>query len=258
MIGTRQIGVILLLFPVLALHAETVYITDKLNIGLHEDQALDSPITMVLPSGTSLEVVKRENKLSFVRTTSGMSGWVDNSYLVADVPTSEQINALTASNASLEQQLKSLQPGGTATSGNANDLAKLSGEYAALQQQFRSERLKVGELEVTIAELRKRLGQDNDTEALYREIDTLRETNKDLEIKLANTPAGSAPDSTAVSGAVLTDVASSPGLSAAANSISFSWRNLLFMVLILIIIGLAAGVYLMDYLNRRRHGGFRV
>ncbi|MBF8269076.1 MAG: hypothetical protein HW386_785 [Gammaproteobacteria bacterium] len=257
MIRHVWIGVLLVLLPFLAVPAESVYITDKLNIGLHEDKTLDSPINLVLPSGTPLEVIKREDKLSFVRTASGVSGWVDNSYLVADGPVGEQVNALTARNTTLEQQLKILQAGGAASSGAANDVAKLSGDYAALQQQFRTERLKVGELEVTIAELRKRQGQDNDTEALYREIDTLRETNKALEIKLANAQPGSAPANANGSGEVMADTVSS-GLSTAAQSISFSWRNLLIMVLVLIIIGLAAGVYLMDYLNRKRHGGFRV
>ena len=259
MIVTRRTGImLLLLLPVLAVHAETVYITDKLNVGLHEDQALDSPISLVLPSGTGLEVIKREDKLSFVRTASGVNGWVDNSYLVAASPASEQLNTLTARNASLEQQLKSLQAGGTASSGSANDLAKLSGDYAALQQQFRSERLKVGELEVTLAELRKRLGQDSDSEALYREIDSLRETNKALEIKLAGAQPDAAAAGTEGSGVDMSQSASATGTSSNTHNIGFSWRNLLIMVLVLISIGLATGVYLMDYMNRRRHGGFRI
>ena len=247
MIGIRQIAVMLLLLSVLAVQAESVYITDKLNIGLHEDKILDSPISMVVPSGTQLEVLKREDKVSFVRTASGVSGWVDNSYLLTVAPASERINSLTARNATLEQQLKSLQAGGAASLTDTNQNPKLSGDYAALQQQYRTEQLKVGELEVTIAELRKRLGQDNDAEALYREIDTLRETNKDLEIKLANAQTGSAAEATPSSSLVV-----------ATHSISFTWKNLLIMILVLIVLGLTAGIYLMDYLGRRRHGGFRI
>lgn len=257
MIRTRQIVVMLLLFPVLAVQAESVYITDKLNIGLHEDKMLDSPISMVVPTGTQLEVLKREEKVSFVRTASGVSGWVDNSYLQTDAPASERVNSLTARNSTLEQQLKSLQAGGTASLADKNQNAKLSGDYASLQQQFRTEQLKVGELEVTIAELRKRLGQDNDTEALYREIDTLRETNKDLEIKLANAQTGSA-DRAEGGNAASAEATPSPSLVVAVNSISFTWKNLLIMILVLIVLGLVAGVYLMDYLGRKRHGGFRI
>ena len=256
MITVRCIAVVLLLLPVLTAMAESVYITDKLNIGLHEDQTLDSPITMVLSAGTQLEVIKREVQLSFVRTASGANGWVDNSYLVADAPANERLNALIARNASLEQQLKSLQAAG-ATTGSVNELAKLSGEHAALQQEFRSERLKVGELEVTIAELRKRLGQDNDTEALYREIDSLRETSKDLEIQLTSARSGSTPDGAGQS-QVTADTAKSSSIAVAAGSVSFTWRNLLIIILVLIVIGLAAGIYVMDYMNRRRHGGFRI
>lgn len=247
------IAALLLLLPILTAQAEPGYITDKLKVGLHQDNLPDSPITQVLPSGTPVEVVKREDKASLVRTASGVTGWVDNSYLAAEAPASERLNTLSARNAVLEQQLKSLQSGGGAGSASGNDLAKLSGDYATLQQQYRSEQLKNGELEVTIAELRKRLGQDNNTEVLYKELDTLRATNKALEIKLAAAPGGAG-----TTAAVTAEATAPASLADTAGHISFSWKNLLILILVLLGLGLGGGIYMMDYFNRRKHGGFRI
>lgn len=227
-----------------AVTAAPVYITDKLNVGLHEEKTLDSPIVAVLPSGTELELVKREDNFSFVSDKQGTTGWVDNSYLLDQPPATEQVQAL-------ERQLKSLQSSGRNTAADTAKLAKLKGDYDALQQQYKSERLKVGELQVTIAELKKQRGQDSDTDALYQEIDNLKAANKDLQVKLANAvdnPAGQAA-------AVTDDAGQATGND---NSFNLSRNNLLIIALILVGIGLAAGVFLMDYLNRRRHGGFRV
>ena len=244
-------------FILLAVLAQTVaaapvYITDKLNIGVHEEKTLDSPIVAVLPSGTQLELVKREDNFSFVSDKQGHTGWVDNTYLLDQPPATEQLQALTAKNTALEQQLKSQQVSGNNPAADSGELAKLQSDYDALQQQFKSERLKAGELQVTIAELRKRQGQDSDTDALYQEIDSLKASNKDLQVKLAN-----ALDNPAAAGAAtVTDTA--PTVVGKDKSITVSWNNLVIIAAVLLLIGLAAGVYLMDFLNRRRHGGFRV
>lgn len=235
-----------------ALTAAPVYITDTLNVGLHEEKTLDSPIVAVLPSGTELELVKREDNFSFVSDKNGTTGWVDNSYLLEQAPASGRIKSLTARNNTLEQQLKSLQSRNNSPSGNTDDLTKLQSAYDDLQQQFNSERLKTGELQVTIAELRKRAGQNSDTDALYKEIDTLRESNKDLEVKLANalegTTAAAAADTSSSAASIVTN----------GKSILFSWKTLAISSALILVIGLSAGIYLMDYLNRRRHGGFRI
>jgi hypothetical protein len=209
---------------------------------------------MVLPSGTALEVIKRDTSMSYVRTASGASGWVDNSYLAAEAVSSELVSSLRAKNASLEAQLKLLQDSAAGSPANAD--AQLAGDYAALQQQFREERLKVGELEVTIAELRKRQGQNADSDALYREIDTLRAANRELEIRLAGA-GGPAATSSDPAGAG-SFAAAPPAGAATAGGIRFSWQNLLILVGVLLVIGLTGGIYLMDFLNRRRHGGFRI
>jgi len=68
MITVRCIAVVLLLLPVLTAMAESVYITDKLNIGLHEDQTLDSGLSFWVVSdnlrkGAALNAVQIAEEL---------------------------------------------------------------------------------------------------------------------------------------------------------------------------------------------------
>ena len=65
---------------------QTVYVTDQLQIGLHADKVTDSPILKIVPTGTALEVVKVEENMSFVNGPGGISGWIDNSYLITNEP----------------------------------------------------------------------------------------------------------------------------------------------------------------------------
>lgn len=240
-------------------YAEPVYITDELRAGLHEEKTLDSPIVKTVPSGTQLELIKREAKLSFVRDTDGATGWIDNSYLKQQSPANAQMQPLKDKNAVLEKQLaettQKLEQINAKLSDQANAgqaataLEALKKQHASLQQQFKSERLKVGELQVQLAELRKRIGQDNSNASLYEQLAQLQRDKKNLQVQLA--------------GALDNDQLSSPV--ATSNLVPdqqyqnmSGWRDLLTYLAIAATIGLAAGIYLMDYLNRRRHGGFRV
>ncbi len=36
------------------------------------------------------------------------------------------------------------------------------------------------------------------------------------------------------------------------------WRSLLVIIAVVLIIGIVTGGFLLDYLNRRRHGGYRI
>ena len=87
-ISYRSLFFIFVLFTVQAakLQAETVYITDSLLVGLHEEKSIDSAILKVLPTGTTLEVIKRDNEFVNVRDPKGVTGWISNSYLITNDP----------------------------------------------------------------------------------------------------------------------------------------------------------------------------
>ncbi|MDH5435193.1 MAG: TIGR04211 family SH3 domain-containing protein [Gammaproteobacteria bacterium] len=68
------------------LQAETVYISDRLVVGLYEGKSGDTRLLKGLPTGTPLEILERESKLARVRTPDGIEGWIDASYTMTDKP----------------------------------------------------------------------------------------------------------------------------------------------------------------------------
>lgn len=242
------------------LAAETVYITNELRVGMHEERTLDSPIIKLIPSGAALEIVKKDNALSFVRDPEGATGWVDNSYLKAQPPAgSVSTQELERRSSALEQRLAEAKqriqeleaqaavaaPAGASGAGQVRNLAT---ELEIAEQQLKEERLRAGELQVQIAELKKRIGLNSDNASLYEEIDRLEAENKKLEIALA----GSA-GAIGVVAAGPPDRGKNPG-----PIVQIGAGRLAAFVVLILIVGFGGGVYFLDYINRRRHGGFRI
>ena len=244
----------LLIYPFTAVTlAETAYITNEIRVGIHADKTVDSPILKLLPSGTVLEIIKREERMSFVQDPTGSSGWLDNTYLIPEKPQSRNILELQTRNRNLEQQLlaanrkiQDREQDGTLKPGSS-EASNLAPGNEQLQQELNSERIKNGELQVEMTELRKHIGQNSDNESLFEKILKLEETNRNLQIQLESKQNGNAGRDLPVT-LRLGD----------GNINSVDWRRQLLYLTVALISGLGLGVYLMDYLNRRRHGGFRI
>jgi SH3 domain protein len=238
-----------LLFPLLTA-AETAFITNEIRVGLHTEKTIDSPIIKILSSGAALEIIKREENLSYVQEPGGISGWVDNSYLKSEQPLSNEARKLQEQIRSLEQQLaagKKNQQRDNDRTGAGDESAALSTAYTQLKQQYNAERVKTGELQVQLAELGKQTGQNSDNESLYQKITQLQEDNRNLEIQLASALHSSADSGISKAIQFATD-----------GTTGTRWRRQLIYLCIALLAGLILGMYIMDYLNRRRHGGFRI
>ncbi|MBI4006235.1 MAG: TIGR04211 family SH3 domain-containing protein [Gammaproteobacteria bacterium] len=245
----RLVFWLLFIAPVMGL-AETAYIADKLMVGLHQDKTVDSAIIKVLPSGTPLEVLTRDGELTQVKEPDGVSGWIDNNYLINTPPAQTQLQQVEARANKLEAELKNakLKLAGLETAENppnTEDEDKLTAaleENEELKQLFKSERIKVGELQANITELRNSLGQSNDNTALQEKLEQLTEEKAALEKELNN---------------IKTTASASTG-SMSINLGNFDWRTILISIATTLIIGFIAGIYVLDVFNRRRHGGFRI
>ena len=218
-------------------HAETVYVIDELKIGLHEDRTVDSPIIKLVPSGTALSVIERDNDLILVQEGGGIRGWINSKYVVLDKPDKSRISELEKNNDALQQEISQLK---TRTATTPADASMTSKE---LEQQLNSERLKVGDLQAQLATLKTNVADIDDSGQLLSDIESLKQENRQLISQLE-----------------------SSGIEVEANSgsmseESFSINNLKQMIVTLLIvfaIGVAGGIFILDFHNRRRHGGFRV
>ena len=233
----HRVGLLLVFFllPLTGL-AQTVYIDDKITVGLHQDKDIDSPITKTLPSGTALEVLKRDTPLTQVQEPGGTSGWIDNRYLTDAAPGRSQLMQLQEKAGKLESELSLLkadsQNTAPAPGADTQQLAALLKENEELKQQLQSEQLKSGELQARAAELRNQLSQAS---------------NQDRSAESEEQETESAADSLT---ARLMDKFSFSG--------SLNWHVFLAALAACLVIGLIGGAFIMDWRSRRRHGGFRI
>ena len=207
--------------------AEIAYVTDEVNIGLHKEPTNESPIIKLVPSGTKLNIIERENDLIHVEDPEGVRGWINTQNILNNKPGKTKINELKITNKELQEKIKILE----------KKSMKL-GSQGDLEQKLNSERLKVGELQVELTNIKSRSGNTETSDKLLADIEQLKSVNKQL-----------------------IDQFESVGINRenSLSSIEPQKEPLSFSIfLIIFIFGIAGGILILDYINRRRHGGFRV
>ena len=97
----RRIGkATALLFTLLVVwsssQAETMYVTDKLILGVYDNSEGSGQQIRIVRSGAQLEVTERVGRYAKVVTDTGEEGWVKSQYLVSNAPAVLRINELEA------------------------------------------------------------------------------------------------------------------------------------------------------------------
>ena len=81
--------------------AETVYVTDVLQLGMYETENSGGQLLRNLASGTRLVIAERKGYYARVRTSDGLEGWTKAAFLVTEKPARLRLNEI-------EQQRKAL------------------------------------------------------------------------------------------------------------------------------------------------------
>jgi SH3 domain protein len=141
----------------LAAHAvaQTVYVTDMLQLGLYRESGDRSQPFGTLPSGTPLEVLERQRNYARVRTPDGSEGWVKTAYLVAEKPARTRLANLETENRRLSQR------------------------FAAVRETLSAARQRVVELEERAATSTALAGESR------QRLEALHQENQDFRIALA-------------------------------------------------------------------------
>ncbi len=207
--------------------AEIVYVIDELKIGLHENATINSPIMKLVPSGTELTVIERNDDLVHVEEPEGVRGWINSKYLVSNKPGKARVNEL-------EKEIELLKSS-TIMTGDATD------EQKDLAQQLNSERLKSGELQANLTDLKARIANIDNSDQFLADKEKLKQENEQLRSQLE-------------SSGIEAETGSSNNHSVSLHG----WKQYITAFIIILIIGMAIGAFILDYLGRRRHGGFRI
>jgi SH3 domain protein len=244
-------------------NAETVYVIDKLLVGVHAEKTLDSTIVKTLPTGTALEVLKREGDMAKIKGPAGIIGWVDAVYLTKEQPAALLVPKLEEQNRKLVEELKEAQhkvesataelesarrpaDPATAPAASGQELARLETEADNLQRALETERNRNGELQAKLTALQGTTPADASALAeLTQENAALKQDLEEAQIK-AIRAAEAAPQAAAFS--------------------AFNWSNslplpagvLAFIALALLLSSFMAGIWFMDARQRRRLGGLRL
>lgn len=224
------------------LQAETVYITDSLFIGLHKERSIDSEILKVLPTGTALEVIKRDNEFVNVRDTNGVSGWISERNLVSHDPNNNEgpdENSAQSRIRKLETELQNIKLQQVSENQdleqdlNSKKIEKLKIENKKLKQQASSNKLKSGVMQANLAELRNQISQRGSNSKLINKVKQLTETNAQLKDEIGQ-------------------------LQKTSNTDSFKLSNPVIFSGIALLLGLLVGIIFMDRREKHRYGGLRL
>ncbi|MEJ2345989.1 MAG: TIGR04211 family SH3 domain-containing protein [Gammaproteobacteria bacterium] len=123
--------------------AETLYVTDKLYLGLYSEPGNSGQSLGTMVSGTPLEVLAKSPGFAKVRTPDGKVGWTKTAYLVAEKPPRLQLDELKKSNDGLTAQLHTAQQ---QLSGVRSQLSQARQRAATASRQAKSDAARLEQL----------------------------------------------------------------------------------------------------------------
>jgi SH3 domain protein len=245
--------------------AETLYVTDRILLGIHQEAAEASTLIATIPSGTAVDVLERGDDFIKIKTADGKQGWVSRNYLKPEKPATAELDAAYA-------QLKQAQ----------ETAKKLSDDLDKRERENQARRDELSNAQATIKELQKAMkdhgtaapaaappSKENEEKiaALQDQIKKLTDEKAALVVASKSNSVSTLHDlqsqnqqlqariEAAVASLKGEQVPTASELAAIRPSFPFWYWILLLAVFIG---GIAAGIGWFDRLHRKRHGGFRI
>ena len=145
-----------------SVQAETMYVTDMLQLELYGTMDMNGRSLKRLRSGDSMEVLRREGRIARVQLPDGATGWVKALYLVDKEPARTRVNKIEKEAAAALEKASLLE----------KKLADREAELQGLQST--------------------KAGSEEQKQAIQGELESLRINNEDLQSRLG-AYAGSVP-----------------------------------------------------------------
>ena len=254
-----------LFFCSTTVYAETLYVTDRILLGVHQEAAEASVVITTIPSGTAVDVLERSDDFIKIKLADGTQGWVSGGYLKPAKPAAAELDAAYA-------QLKQSQ----------ETAKKLNDELDKRERENQARRDELSNAQATIKELQKAVKEhgastpaaaapSKETEAkiaaLQAQIKKLTDEKAELVVASKSNSVASLHDlqsqnqqlqariEAAVASLHGDKVPTASELAAIRPSFPFWYWILLLAVFVG---GIAAGIGWFDRMHRKRHGGFRI
>jgi uncharacterized protein YgiM (DUF1202 family) len=248
-------------------YAESLYVTDRILLGVHQQASEDSPILQSVPSGSAVQLLEKQDDFSRVRLIDGVEGWISSQYLMKELPATAQYDKL------VNEQQKNLE---TLKSVNAT-LTKRERDVQLLRDELSNAKTTIKEMKkngkvttttTTIAdpEQAKKLQQAQlKIAALSKQLEEYKNlsANSESEADIKASLKYAEEENSALQARIALAVANLSGEKAPSPEELAGIRPRLplwywLVMLIVLVAGVAGGISWMDYQIRKRHGGFRV
>jgi SH3 domain protein len=273
--GTALLTLIFFSFSSAAF-AETLYVTDRILLGVHQEASEVSPVIQSIPSGTAVTVLERGDKFIRIQLADGKQGWVSAGYLKPDKPATAQLDAL---NDQLKQSESNLKKSQDQIKKLKDEAAKRDHASQSLQNQIANDKSTIKELQTKlkqqaasaptaskqaqeqiesqqeqIKKLQAQVKQlTDDKQKLVKETKSDSQTSMhDLQLQNQQLQARIEAAQANLKGE---QVPSASQLASIRPSFPL-WYWILLLALF--VGGLAVGYGWFDYHHRKRHGGFRI
>lgn len=245
----RQAALCLLLMlfisvsPVSAQQQGQYFISPELQLGVHTEAALKSPIKELLTIGTAVEVIKTDKEFSQIKTPEGTTGWVKAQFLTTDEPSELKVDKLEKA---LQEAL-------------SNNASQASITDATSDQLFTYEQKQT--YEETISTLQEELKAWEQLDSQDRQAQKIQAEKNNQQLKerlsmIASLAMGKEVSDSQFDVSTLIEL---PRIidSSDHNILKLFKKNYLVLAMVS---GLSflLGIFVMDAINRRRHGGYRV
>lgn len=167
---------VMLMLPVFA-GAETMYITDKIEVVLRDGKGMEYKIVGVARSNDKVEVLSTEGEYANIRLSNGVEGWLLSRYLTQSLPKSAVITTLTSDMDQAKEKHKTAQ----------EEIIKLNEEKASLANTKQALENKIKNLENENQEIKTGCADfvklRDDHEKLKAEMKSNRETAATLTVE---------------------------------------------------------------------------
>lgn len=168
--------------------AETLYVSDRLEITMRKGKSTGHNIVRMLRSGTPVVVLDKDKKSGYthIRTKSGKEGWVLSRFLMNGRAAREQLASTNKKLAQLELENRKLETAMLALNEEKTILAKerssLDGEHRKVSQEL-SEIKRTASSALAIDSENKTI--KSKLVSLERELQTTRQENESLKDRTA-------------------------------------------------------------------------
>lgn len=241
---------------------EQYYISPRLQLGLHTKASLDSPIKVLIGSGMPVEVITKDKEFSQVKTSEGAEGWVKSKFLTKEQPARLKVEKMQVELQQAQQlrqaYLEDNKTKKTGISRSESDADLIEANKTAGNLLSEDEK---AIYEETISGLKEELKawEQLDRQDKLAQEKQAEKTNELLKAKLAMIASVAIGQDVDVS---YLDLAVQGELPEMQNETKQSFLKVIKKnyILLLMAAGLSflLGIFVMDLINRRRHGGYRI